>query len=289
MAEADSPRTEPSHVLGVFGLSKFTDEDGLRAAFAAHGALRSVNLVTDRYTNTSRCFAFVYYETLDDATAARAALNGSSLDGRTIRVDYSATLKPHDPTPGRYMGDRPRPGGRSADTYIGRSRSDYRGGAGNSRHSEQPPRDRSPGRRHMDSYAPSGRRDSRPHDRRDAQPYDRRDAPPHDRRDAPPHDRRDAQPYDRRDTQPYDRRDAQPYDRRERHPRDSYSTRGTVGHSGGDNYSHSPYPRGESLPHEESRRRSSPSPPRQREMRGRSRSPVPRPPVRARSPISGFY
>lgn len=33
-------------------------------------------------------------------------MNNAIIDGKKIRVDYSKTLKPHDPTPGRYYGPR---------------------------------------------------------------------------------------------------------------------------------------------------------------------------------------
>jgi len=45
----------------------------------------------------------------DGATKAKLELNGMELHGRVIRVDYSLTSKPHDATPGLYMG-APRPG-----------------------------------------------------------------------------------------------------------------------------------------------------------------------------------
>lgn len=40
----------------------------------------------------------------EDASRCIEKLNGMSLHGRTIRVDFSATVKPHNPTPGEYMG-----------------------------------------------------------------------------------------------------------------------------------------------------------------------------------------
>ena len=54
--------------------------------------------------NESRGFGFVTFEAVDGATAARDATNDMDLDGRRIRVDYSVTAKPHDPTPGFYAG-----------------------------------------------------------------------------------------------------------------------------------------------------------------------------------------
>ena len=50
-----------------------------------------------------------YMKEQDGATKAKLELNGMELHGRVIRVDYSLTSKPHDATPGLYMG-APRPG-----------------------------------------------------------------------------------------------------------------------------------------------------------------------------------
>lgn len=45
---------------------------------------------------------------IDGASRAVDKLNGTTLHGRTLRVDYSATKKAHAPTPGEYKG-QPRP------------------------------------------------------------------------------------------------------------------------------------------------------------------------------------
>lgn len=42
----------------------------------------------------------------DHAQMCIDKLNGMQLHGRTLRVDFSATAKPHNPTPGEYMGAR---------------------------------------------------------------------------------------------------------------------------------------------------------------------------------------
>lgn len=44
--------------------------------------------------------------TIEDAQRCIDKLNGVALQGRPIRVDFSATRKPHNPTPGQYMGER---------------------------------------------------------------------------------------------------------------------------------------------------------------------------------------
>ena len=36
--------------------------------------------------------------------SVQAEMNGVSLDGRNIRVDFSITKRPHSPTPGMYKG-----------------------------------------------------------------------------------------------------------------------------------------------------------------------------------------
>ena len=73
--------------LYVGNMSFDTNEDALRAAFAEHGEVEEVAVVTDRETGRPRGFAFV---TMPDDTAARAAieaLNGKDLDGRALNVN----------------------------------------------------------------------------------------------------------------------------------------------------------------------------------------------------------
>jgi RNA recognition motif-containing protein len=62
-------------------------EDELRELFGRHGAIQTVNIVTDRETGRARGFAFVEFEEASGAEAAMRALDGSSLGGRTIRVN----------------------------------------------------------------------------------------------------------------------------------------------------------------------------------------------------------
>lgn len=85
----------------VGNLSYDTTEDGLRAAFAAHGEVNSVNIITDRYSGRSRGFAFVEMANDEEATTAIAALNGQPLDGRELRVDEARPRKTGWVDPGR--------------------------------------------------------------------------------------------------------------------------------------------------------------------------------------------
>lgn len=46
----------------------------------------------------------MYFESAEDAKVAHDQANGIEIGDRRIRVDFSATNKPHDPTPGVYYG-----------------------------------------------------------------------------------------------------------------------------------------------------------------------------------------
>ena len=74
--------------LYVGNLSFDTLEDDLIAAFEADGRqVKEARIMTDRDTGRSRGFAFVEMGNEADAQAAIAAMNGTSLDGRELRVN----------------------------------------------------------------------------------------------------------------------------------------------------------------------------------------------------------
>ncbi len=97
----------------VGNLAYATTDDGLRAAFAAYGEVTSARVVADRMTGRSKGFGFVEMPNAEEANAAIAALNGTELDGRTIRANESQP-KPEGGHRGGYgrggYGDRPRGG-----------------------------------------------------------------------------------------------------------------------------------------------------------------------------------
>ena len=80
--------------LFVGGLSYSTSTESLRDAFAAAGSVESATIVTDRDTGRSRGFGFVEMATPEDADQAVNRLNGSSLDGRTIKVEKATGAGP---------------------------------------------------------------------------------------------------------------------------------------------------------------------------------------------------
>jgi RNA recognition motif-containing protein len=62
-------------------------ESDLRSLFQPHGDIASVNVITDRETGRARGFAFVEMEEADGASKAIKALDGSDMDGRSIKVN----------------------------------------------------------------------------------------------------------------------------------------------------------------------------------------------------------
>jgi cold-inducible RNA-binding protein len=76
----------------VGNLPYSTTDELMRELFEAHGTVESAKVITDRVTGRSRGFGFVE---MDDAgaEAAIAALNGSEIDGRPLRVDLAHERK----------------------------------------------------------------------------------------------------------------------------------------------------------------------------------------------------
>ncbi|MGF1511028.1 MAG: RNA recognition motif domain-containing protein [Myxococcota bacterium] len=94
--------------LYVGNLPFSVTEDELYALFGADDRkVTEVALIMDRETGRPRGFGFVTMGSPDDARAAIAALDGTSLGGRTLRVNESED-RPRDGS------RRPRGGGRGS-------------------------------------------------------------------------------------------------------------------------------------------------------------------------------
>ncbi len=78
-----------SKKLFVGSLSWDTNDEGLRNAFSTHGTISEAVVVSDRDTGRSRGFGFVTFDDDESADKAVAALNGTNLDGRAIKVDVA--------------------------------------------------------------------------------------------------------------------------------------------------------------------------------------------------------
>ena len=73
--------------LSVGNLSYERSEAGLRTLFERHGDVVSVTLMFDRASGRSRGFGFVEMGTPEQAQKAKSALDGTQLDGRSLKVD----------------------------------------------------------------------------------------------------------------------------------------------------------------------------------------------------------
>lgn len=76
----------------VGNLAPETRENEVRDLFAQHGKVRSIRLAADVFSGNCRGFGFVEMEG-HEARAAMAALNGSVLNGRPMKVNEE---KPRD-------------------------------------------------------------------------------------------------------------------------------------------------------------------------------------------------
>jgi hypothetical protein len=70
------------------------NEEELKALFSAHGGVARVNVVTDRETGSPRGFAFVEMTNDKEGEAAIAALNGTSMGGRSLTVNEARPREP---------------------------------------------------------------------------------------------------------------------------------------------------------------------------------------------------
>lgn len=98
-------------------LSWDTTEEGLRVAIGQEGrTVKSVAIKTDKSSGRSRGFAFAELGSDEEAQAAIAALDGSELDGRPIKVKEAREVKVRSGGYGRSggsdYGDRGGYGGR---------------------------------------------------------------------------------------------------------------------------------------------------------------------------------
>lgn len=73
----------------IGNLNYDTTEETLKAAFEAYGTVASVNIPVFRETGKTRGFAFVEMPDDDAAEMAISSLDGTELDGRTLRVNLS--------------------------------------------------------------------------------------------------------------------------------------------------------------------------------------------------------
>ena len=90
--------------LYVGNLPYSANEQVLQETFSQCGTVDSVNVITDRDSGQSKGFAFVEMSSDSEAQKAIQELNGSSLDGREIKVSEAKPKAPRDNRGGGYSG-----------------------------------------------------------------------------------------------------------------------------------------------------------------------------------------
>jgi len=119
------------------------------------GRVKNVHVGVNRRTGQSKGFAFVEFETKEDAEEAFKRFQDYELEGRRLRVDWDVGLENKEPRRGPPPRDR--------DDYRRRSRSPPRRRRGSPRYSDSR-RSRSPRRSY--SRSPSPRRQRSPVERK---------------------------------------------------------------------------------------------------------------------------
>jgi len=113
-------KMEPKLYVG--NLSYSVTEEELREYFAQAGTIKSVALIRDRDTGRSKGFAFVEYETDEEAQKAIGMFNGTELHERTLTVNQ-ARPREERPFGGGYRRDAG--GGARNQRSGGRRRSNW--------------------------------------------------------------------------------------------------------------------------------------------------------------------
>jgi RNA recognition motif-containing protein len=92
--------------LYVGGLPYSVTDGKLEEVFAAHGAVESARVISDKFTGQSRGFGFVEMGSGQEAQKAIDALNGTQLDGRTLVVNEAKPMASRNDNGGGNRGNR---------------------------------------------------------------------------------------------------------------------------------------------------------------------------------------
>jgi RNA recognition motif-containing protein len=92
--------------LYVGGLPYSVTDGKLEEVFAAHGAVESARVISDKFTGQSRGFGFVEMGSGEEAQKAIDALNGTQLDGRTLVVNEAKPMASRNNNGGGNRGNR---------------------------------------------------------------------------------------------------------------------------------------------------------------------------------------
>ncbi|MBO0612079.1 MAG: hypothetical protein RL122_2688 [Pseudomonadota bacterium] len=90
--------------LYVGNLPYSITQQTLQDKFSQYGDVTSVSVITDRDTGQNKGFAFVEMSSGSDAQKAIDGLNGTDIDGRSVKVNEAKPQAPRDNRGGGFGG-----------------------------------------------------------------------------------------------------------------------------------------------------------------------------------------
>ena len=79
-------------------------DDEIQDKFEKHGKITSMRVIRDPFTKECRGYGFITMESSKEADSAIEGLNKTEIDGRQVNVEISKRSRPHQSTPGVYLG-----------------------------------------------------------------------------------------------------------------------------------------------------------------------------------------
>ena len=83
--------SSPSDTLWVGNIAFGATEDIIRDAFMEHGNILGVRLPTSQEDGSPKGFGYVQFSSVDEATKALEAMQGTPIEGRPVRLDFSSS------------------------------------------------------------------------------------------------------------------------------------------------------------------------------------------------------
>ena len=82
----------PDNVLFVCKLNQVTNDDDLELIFSRFGNILNCEVIRDRVTGDSLCYAFIEFENKEDCEQAYFKMDNVIIDDRRIHVDFSQSV-----------------------------------------------------------------------------------------------------------------------------------------------------------------------------------------------------